>query len=89
MKLKYELEIMNVNDEIVAVPVGNNASQFNGMIKLNKESKDILELIKKFDNPTDLHEELCKIYPDESKNQIGIELCDFLNQLIKEGLLIP
>jgi len=89
MKLKYDLEIMNVGDEIVAVPVGDNASELHAMIKLNEESKQIIELIKKYDTPEKVHEQLCILHPEDSKNELGQQLCDFLNQMIREGLLVP
>ncbi len=89
MKLKYNLEFMEVGDGIVAVPVGDNADELHAMINLNNESKIILELIKESETPDEVLNKLCKIYPEDSKNELGQQLCDFLNQLIREGLLIP
>ena len=46
MKLKCELVISNIADEIVAVPVGENASEYHLVLKLNEESRKIVELLK-------------------------------------------
>ena len=46
MKLKYELETVNMGEEIVAVPVGRESYRMNGVLKLNREGKEILELLK-------------------------------------------
>jgi len=89
MKLKYDLEIMEVGDSIVAVPVGENANELHAMINLNEESKKIIELIKESNTPDEVLDKLCKLYPEETKNELGQQLCDFLNKMIKEGLLIP
>lgn len=89
MKLKYDLQMMEVDDQIVAVPVGDKASEFHAIINLNKESQQIIELIKQSNTPEEVHEKLCKLYPEDDRNELGQQLCDFLNQLVKEGLLIP
>jgi len=89
MKLIYDLQIMNVDDEMVAIPVGDNAKDAHMIIKLNETSKQIIDLIKESNSPDEVLQKLCLLYPEESKNDIGNQLCDFLNQLIKEGLLIP
>jgi len=89
MKLKYDLEFMEVGKDIVAVPVGDNANELHVMININNESKQILELIKESNTPEEVLDKLCKLYPNDNRNELGQQLCDFLNQLIREGLLIP
>lgn len=89
MKLKYDLEFMEVGKDIVAVPVGDNANELHAMININNESKQILELIKESNTPEEVLDKLCKLYPNDNRNELGQQLCDFLNQLIREGLLIP
>ena len=46
MKLKYAFENIDMGDEIVAVPVGKNAEQIHGVLKLNREGLEIVELLK-------------------------------------------
>ena len=46
MKLKYTFEAVDMGDEIVCVPVGEGASEMHGVLKINKEGQEILELLK-------------------------------------------
>ena len=64
MKLKYTFESIDMGDEIVAVPVGEGADKVRGMLKLNKEGLEILELLK--DNMTE--EEILKRLSDKYNN---------------------
>lgn len=46
MKLKYEVECVDMGDEIIIVPIGNGADQINGVFKTNKEGMKILNMLK-------------------------------------------
>lgn len=46
MKLKYSFESVDMGDEIILVPVGEGANEVKGVIKLNKEGLEIVELLK-------------------------------------------
>lgn len=46
MKLKYTFENVDMGNEIISVPVGDGANNVHGVVKLNKEGKEILELLK-------------------------------------------
>ena len=61
MKLKCELVISNIADEIVAVPVGNNASEFHLVLKLNEESKKIITLLNEDTSVEEIISEIKKI----------------------------
>ncbi len=89
MKLRYEMIIMDMGDEYAAVPVGEDAAKFHGMLKLNKESADILEKLKEETEPIKVHNYLKEKHPDMTDDEIGHMLVDFFNQLVREGLLIP
>ena len=51
MKLRYDFEIMDMGEEFVAVPVGDGASQFHGMMRMNKDAAEMLKLIQENSNP--------------------------------------
>lgn len=89
MKLKYELTIMDMGDEYAAVPVGADAEKFHGMLKLNRESADILEHLKEDTDTVTIHKYIKGKYPDMTDDEIEHILADFLNKLVQEGLLIP
>ncbi len=88
MKLRYEFTIMDMGDEFAAVPVGEDAAKFHGMLKMNAVSADILEQLKNDTDPATVHKYLKEKYPDSTDDEIGQTLVKFLNQLVREGLLI-
>ena len=79
---------MEMDGEYMAVPVGENAGSFNGMLRMNEVSAEILDLLKEDTTPEAVHRILRKRYPDSDDREIGEALTAFLNQLIREGLLI-
>ena len=88
MKLRYEFSVMEMDGEYMAVPVGENAGTFNGMLRMNEVSAEILDLLKEDTTPEAVHRILRERYPDSDDREIGEALAAFLNQLIREGLLI-
>ena len=88
MKLRYEFSVMEMDGEYMAVPVGENAGSFNGMLRMNEVSAEILDLLKEDTTPDAVHRILRERYPDSDDREIGEALATFLNQLIREGLLI-
>ena len=46
MKAKYTFEIMELDDGMVAVPVGNDSEQFHGVLKVNETAVFILKLLE-------------------------------------------
>ena len=65
MKLKYDFESVDVGDEIIFVPVGEGASQVHGVLKLNAEGKEILDLLKENTTETDIINTLSAKYENE------------------------
>ena len=51
-------------------------------------AQDILEQLKEDTTPEKVHKYLKEKYPESSDKEIGEALVDFLNQLLREGLLI-
>ena len=88
MKLRYEFAIMDMGGEYAAVPVGDDAEKFHGMLKLNAVSADILEQLKEETDPATVHRHLREKYPESTDMEIGTALADFLNRLLREGLLL-
>ena len=46
MKLKYQFEAVDMGDEIILVPVGEGADRVHGILKLNTEGREIVDLLK-------------------------------------------
>ena len=85
MKLKYEFVVMDMGDEFTAVPVGDGA--FHGILKLNSIGAEILEQLREETTPIKVHQYLKEKYPNSTDQEIGQYLVEFLNQLLREGIL--
>lgn len=46
MRLKYSFETMELDDGIVAIPVGEAAKEYHGVIKLNETAAFIFNLLQ-------------------------------------------
>jgi len=89
MKLKCKFEYVKIDDCQIAVPVGGDENTYKGMISMTEDSKEIIELIDECDNPNELIKILLERYPEEKKDVLSRQVCDFLNVLIDKGLLDP
>ncbi|WP_294480841.1 PqqD family protein [uncultured Ruminococcus sp.] len=87
MKLAVEMAVMEIDGEWNAVAVGEDSSKFHGMLRLNDSGAEIIKLLSEETTPENVHKALCKIYPESTVDEIGHMLADFLNNLLKEGLL--
>lgn len=65
MKLNYSFELVEMGDEIIAVPVGENASQLSGIVKLNDSAKEIFELLKSETTECEIVDILVAKYEDD------------------------
>ena len=88
MKLKYEFTMMDMGGEIAAVPVGEGAKHFHGMLKLNDVAAEILSQLAEDTTPQKVHAYLKEKHPEETDQEIQEALVPFINRLIREGLLI-
>lgn len=86
MKLKYELEIVNMGDEMIAVPVGEGANQLHGVLKLNKEGAEILELLKRETSEKEIVESLAQKYENNIDSLQGL-VTKFIERLQTYELL--
>ena len=87
MKLAVEMAVMELDGEWNAVAVGEDSSKFHGMLRLNESGAEIIKLLAEDTTPEAVHKALCENHPESSLDEIGHMLADFLNQLLKEGLL--
>lgn len=87
MKLKYEFETMEMDDQVVAVPVGDDAEEaLHGIIKLNDSAAVIFGLLKKETTEDEIVEAMKKQYK-ASEEQIRDYVRGFVDYLAKEGLM--
>ena len=86
MKTKFSFEIMDLDDGLVAVPVGDSASQFHGVLKVNETAVAILKLLEKDTTEEAIVDTLLQEY-SEDKEQIAGYVHEFVEKLIKEGIV--
>lgn len=86
MKTKYVFEIMELDDSCVAVPIGINSTQFNGVLKVNETGAAILKLLEKDTTEDKIIDELLKEYEGD-REQVLRFVHDYLQKLIAEGLI--
>ena len=65
MKLKYDFETVEMGDEIIMVPIGKSAEKIHGIIKLNKEGQEIVNLLLCNTNENEIVHQLIKKYSEE------------------------
>lgn len=78
MKLKYIFETVDMGDEFIAVPVGDNAEQIHGVLKLNKAGNEILSLLNNDTTEEQIVELLSEKYENNNK-----ELTAYVNKFIR------
>lgn len=86
MKIKFLFEKMELDGDIIAVPVGERASELNAVLNVNEEAMRILELLQQETNEQEIVSQLLQEY-DCSKDDITPVVHDFIEQLRQEGML--
>jgi len=86
VKLKYAFEYMDLDDEIVAVPIGNEVDSFQGVIKLNESAALIMKLLQNECTEDSLLEALTKEY-DGSREVLASAIKRCISKLQSNGLL--
>ena len=86
MKLRGEFVVRNVLDNTVAVPVGQTALQFNGMIMLNAVSRVIWLSLEQETTVESIVEAVIAAFDVESSQAKDLVL-EFLQQLRDAQLL--
>lgn len=86
MKLKFNVETMELDDQIVAIPVGENASVYKGVIKLNETASFMLKLLENDVSEETIINALKENY-DMGSRDISSDVKVFIEELNKRGML--
>lgn len=86
MKTKFVFEIMQLDDESVAVPVGTNAEKFHGVLKVNETAAAILKLMENEITEEEIVKKLMREYYGE-KDMIATYVHEYIDKLASEGLV--
>ena len=86
MKLKYTFEKMELDGEMIAVPVGESAAELHAVLNVNEEAMRILELLQEETTEEGIVAQLLKEYEGE-KEEIASLVHAYIDQLRREELL--
>ena len=86
MKLTCSFQIVDMGDELIAVPVGENAKQIKGVIKLNTEGAEILKLLNEGLQTDQIIEQLNEKY-ENNQAQLSNYVNTFVRKLSDMGLI--
>lgn len=86
MRLRGEFIIREIMDDVVAVPVGSYALEFNGMVVLNAVSKVIWECLESGSTFQDILLAVTNRF-DVTQEEAAEDITDFIEQLRMVGLL--
>lgn len=86
MKAKYSFEIMDLDDGLVAVPVGEGAEQFHGVLKVNETAAAILKLLDKDITEGAIVEALLQEF-EGKKEEVAGYVHEYIEKLASEGLV--
>ena len=87
MRLKYTFDTMDLDNEIVAIPIGEGADQYHGVIKLNETAAHIFELLKNDVTEEEIVEALEKDY-SVSREIIVADVRRYIDAFQAKGMLI-
>ena len=86
MKLKYSFEIIDMGEELIAVPVGESANHVRGVLKMNREGAEIMQLLGSETDMKKIVDTLASKY-DNDPNSLNKFVRSFVENLRSSGLL--
>ena len=86
MRAKFSFEVMDLEDGLVAVPVGNGAETFHGVLKVNETAVAILKLLDHDTSLDEIVDALMKEYNGE-KETILLYVKQFVQEMVEEGIV--
>ncbi len=86
MKTLFKFDFMDLDDGLVAVPVGAGAEQFHGVLKVNETALAILKLLAVDTTEEDIVDALLKEYAGE-RDQICGYVHEYIEKLMSEGIV--
>ena len=87
MKLKYSMDTVLLESDIICVPIGPGATECHGVLKLNKSGKEIIDLLSTEVTMDEIINTLTKKYENDF-GQISSYVINTIETLRKAGLLI-
>jgi len=86
MKLKYSFEKVDMDNEIIYVPVGDGATNIHGVLRMNKAGEKILDLLKDEITEEKIVDNL-ELHYDNSKQNLAEYVHKTIETLYEASLL--
>ena len=86
MKAKYEFEIMDLDDGLIAVPIGGDQGHFHGVLRVNETAAEILKMLAIDITEEQIVQNLMKTYDGDIKD-ITSYVHDYLEKLKVESIV--
>lgn len=86
MKCKYLFEKMELDGQIVAVPVGEGADELHAVLNVNEEAMRILELLREDTTEQEIVSKLLSEYEGTAES-IAPLVKAFIEHIRQEGLI--
>ena len=86
MRLKYEFEMVELDDQIIAVPVGEHVKDFHGVVKLNETAAFIFRLLSTDTTEAAIVDALRNEY-DAQDERLSTDVHKYVNDFQEKGLL--
>ena len=87
MRIKDTIIINKINDEYVLIDSDTSKNRFNGLIKLNEESKNIIELLHNDISFDELINKMLDIY-EVDKDILENDVKSLIDKLNKTGIIV-
>lgn len=87
MKLKYNLILSQVGDDTIAVPIGENAAAFRGIIRFNSSGGFIMKAIIDGQEPAQIEQALLAEYEDLDAQTARRAVQSVVEKLRADGVL--
>ncbi len=87
MKALFSFEVMELDDSMVAVPVGEGAHKFHGVLKVNETAAYILKLLSSDTTEEKIVDTLMEQYTGD-RAEIEQYTHKFIEKLKTEGIVV-
>ena len=87
MRMKDEYVLTELGNEFTAVPIGQAAEAFHGIIRLNETGAFIWRALSEGMSVEQLAEKMLKEYDGLSIEKAEESICSFIEKLRSEGIL--
>ena len=86
MRLKFDYEIVDMGSELMAVPIGEEGQKVHGILRLNKEGAEVLELLGTEISKERMVEILSEKYENE-REKLLVYVTEFVEKLAGYGFV--